>query len=92
MSAEIFGDQASVAVVRFVLTAQQARAFDGCGIDPFFDFAFLHQVQERGFIDIPVALVFFVGIEDVLGGGEQRQVDVVDADNLLEEILEVVAL
>lgn len=36
--------------------------------------------------------MLLVGIEDVLSGREQRQVDVVDADNLLKEISEVVAL
>jgi len=35
--------------------------------------------------------VLFVGVEDVLSGREQRQVDVVDAENLLEEELKVVA-
>ena len=35
--------------------------------------------------------MFFIGIEDFLGWREQRQVDVVDAENLLEEELKVVA-
>lgn len=43
------------------------------------------------FIDVPVSLVLLVGIEDVLGGCEQRQVDVVDPGDFLEKVLEVVA-
>ncbi len=78
--------------MRLVLTAQQTAASDNFGIDPLFDFALFHQFKECRFIDVPVALVLLVGIEDVRGGCEQRQVDVVDVGDFLKEVLEVIAL
>ena len=72
VSPQVFRDEATVTVVRDVLAAEQAASFDDFGIDPLFDLALFHQFQEGGFIEAPVALVLLVGIEDVLGGCEQR--------------------
>lgn len=91
MGAEVFGDEPPMAMMGLVLAAQQAASLDGCRIDPLFDFALLHQIQKRMFIETPDPLVLFVGIEDVLGGREQGNVEVFDADYLLEKIRQVAA-
>lgn len=39
VSPEVFRDEAAVAVVGYVLAAEQATLFDDFGIDPLFDLA-----------------------------------------------------
>jgi len=89
---EILRDQPPMAVVWLVLAAQEASAFDHPGIDPLFDFPFLHQVQKCGLVDAPIPFMFLVGIENICRWCEQGHVDVINANDFLEEILDVIPL
>jgi hypothetical protein len=86
VAAEVFGDEAAVAVVGLLFAAEEAGSveeFAGC---KGFDGAGLHEVEETALVGGPVALELFVGVQYVLGGGEIRGVDVVDvADGAGEE-------
>jgi hypothetical protein len=88
---EVFDDQAAVTLLRLILAAQEAAAGQEGRFDFFLDAAFLHQAEEIALIIFPPAFVLFVGIEQVLRGGQERGLDVIHVQDFLQEILEVVA-
>ena len=89
---QVLRDQAAVAVVRFVLAAQEAAFRDDLSRDRFLDAAFAHQLAEADLVGLPVAVALLVVVEDVLRGGEFRDVDVLHAADLAEKVGQIVSL
>lgn len=63
---EVLRDQSSVAVMGFVLAAEEAPLCDQSGIDFLLDLASAHQIKEFLLIYGPVTLVLLVLVKNVL--------------------------
>lgn len=81
-----------MAMVRLVLAAEQATAFEDIRIDPLLDFPLFHQFEKRGLVNAPVAFVFLVSIKYVGSWRKQWLVNVVNADDLFKKIPEIIPL
>jgi uncharacterized protein len=90
--AQVLRHQAPVAVVRRVLTAQQAPHVDHVSGNALLDLTVGQKLQEIPFILPPALFALPVGVQDFLRGGQLRQVVVVDAADGFEEKPEIVPL
>jgi hypothetical protein len=89
LALQIFRHQPPVTVVRLVLAAKEAATRYQGRVDVVLNLPFLHQGKEATLIILPRAsLPIFV--PHLLGRREQRQVDVIDPENFLQEIPQVI--
>ena len=68
---EVLGHEPAMAMVRPVLTAQQAAICNHILDDRFFDATLLHQVEETRLVRLPVPAFFLVLVQHFLGGCPQ---------------------
>ena len=73
VSLQIFGNQAAMAVMRFMLAAQQAGIGDVLFCRVRLDLARLHESEKRPFITRPVAALFLVGVQYLLTRRQLRE-------------------
>lgn len=89
---QIFGDQAAVAVVGLVFAAEEAPMVHNFAGDVFFDFTDMHEREEFPFVLCPVATVFSVGVEHLLRGREDGEVDVAGVEDVFKKIFQIAHL
>jgi hypothetical protein len=88
--AEVFRDEPSVAVMGQMFTAKQAAVVKNVGTNRLLNLPLRHQIQKLLLVNTPIAFLLLVGVKDVLGGREFRQVDVFDAADFPEKVGKIV--
>ena len=84
--AEIFCDEAAVAVVGLLFAAEEAGSIDELARGERFDGAGFHEGEEALLVGGPVAFQLLVVVQHVLGGGEVWGMDVIHvADGFCEK-------
>lgn len=93
LALQVFDDQPPMTVLgsRFA-TEQDARGFKIAWGERTFDVPLFHQLEELGLVHAPVSFVFFMGVQDVLSGGQQRFMHVLGIAQFTQEIGQVIAL
>lgn len=89
---EIIANQAAMAVMGRRLRTKQAGIFEQVRLQRCFDAPVAHQFEKEPFILPPIAFLFFIGGQDVVGRRQKRLVPVLDVRNLFQEIRQVPAL
>jgi len=89
---EVFANKLPMTVFRCRFGAKEARAIQHLRTDLFLDSAFSHQCEESSPICAPIALLFLVGLQYLVGRRQQRFMCVVNVADLSEEIREIVGL
>ena len=83
---EVLCDQSAVAMVWFVLAAQEASTIKLISAN-FLDLAVGHQLPELGFVDIPYPFPFLILVENFLGRSQLWNVTIAHAANRFCEVL-----
>ena len=89
---EVFGDEAAVAMLGCLFTAEQAGAVEELRRYGLLDAPFHHQQSELLFVQLPIAFLLLEGIENRFGRRELGEVDIVHGADGLHEVTQVVAL
>ena len=79
---EVLGDEAAVAVMRFLFAAQETTTVQCIGRDLLFYVPRLDEFQEPLLVERPVTLVPFEGRENIRGRGEHGEMYVFNATDL----------
>ncbi len=87
-----FRRQPPMAVIRFLLAAEQAGPVKCFGLQQLFHLPFLKQLQVGGFVFLPGDFAVPVAVHQFLRGGQLGKVFVFDAGDHLQEIFQVVLL
>jgi len=75
---EIFGDKAAVTIVRFLFAAKQTAIVEQLSRGLVLNVSRPHQVEKLPLVQVPIALLFLIGVENVLRWGQMRKMHVVD--------------
>src|SRR5882762_7037363 len=88
--AQILGDKAAMAAVRFRLAAQKnSGPIQQIAAEGMLDAALLHQPQESRLVLLPASLALLVIVEKRLRGRQKRLMDVFGAADCFEEEAQV---
>src|SRR5262249_53195319 len=91
--AQILGDQAAVAAIRFRLAAEQDRGpVEQAPVERVLDTTLLHQPQELRLVILPASLTLLVVVQNGLSGREPRLMHVSGATDFLEKEARVLLL
>lgn len=87
---QILDHEPTVTMMGLLFAAQKAAALERGGVNSFFDFPFSHQIEKSRLVNVPVAFVFLVCVQNICRRGQQWQVEVINIGNLFEEELKIV--
>src|SRR3972149_1993241 len=88
---QVLRNKPAVTVMLFSLAAQEAAAVQNLARHIVLDLSRSHEIQELTFIQAPGALMFFVGVQDVLSGCQLWKVYVINVADCPGEVPNVIA-
>ena len=92
MSLEILGDQATVAVFGFVLTAQQASVGDRPSYPHLPNSSLVHECEELALVRIPVVMFIPISVQHLLGGRQLRHMHILHTADCVQKVFKVILL
>jgi len=82
LSVQVFGHQSTVTEVRFVLATEETAFVNEFLRNLVFNPSLLHQAKEFLLIDLPVTLILFVIIQNILSRGKDWRMHIFDSENI----------
>jgi len=89
---EVFSDKAAVTIVRFFFAAKQTAIVEQLSRGLVLNATRPHQVEKLSLVEVPIAFLFLIAVENVLRWGQMRKVHVVDVADDPRKVPEIILL